>query len=86
MEGFDQVFSVDMGQGFPAVMCFGETLPSDQVLKLIAPTSRPQNLLHFPFWLSVDKVRGWFREVGPVFPGFLVGGEKRGMESWVDLP
>ena len=76
MKGFDQVISVEMGQGFPTVMCFGESLPSDQVLKLIAPALRPQNLLHFPFWLSVDKVRGWFREVGPVFSGFLVGGEK----------
>ena len=54
MEIFYQVVSTDVGQGFPAVMCFRESLPSDELLELIAPSSCTQNLLHFPFQLSID--------------------------------
>ena len=34
---FEQLVGVDVGQGFPAIMCFGEPFPSDEVLYLIAP-------------------------------------------------
>jgi hypothetical protein len=35
----DELIGHDVGKGFPAVMCFGESFPSDQVLELIAAFS-----------------------------------------------
>ena len=54
MEVFYQGVSVDVGQGFPAVMCLREPFPSDKVLELIAPSSYAQDLFHFPFRLAVN--------------------------------
>jgi hypothetical protein len=50
---FNEEVSVEVGQGFPAVMCFGETFPPDQVLELVASLPCAQDLLDFPFRLSV---------------------------------
>jgi hypothetical protein len=33
---FDELVGMDVGQGFPTIMCLGEPFSSDQVLKLIA--------------------------------------------------
>ena len=54
MEGFYQGVGIDVGQGFPAVMCFGEPFPPDKVLELIVPSPCAQNLFHFPFRLTVN--------------------------------
>ena len=32
MEFLEELISVDVGSWFPAIMCFGETFPPDQVL------------------------------------------------------
>jgi hypothetical protein len=48
----DAVIGIDVGQGFPAVMCFGETLPSDQVLELVLLSSCTQDGFNFPFRLA----------------------------------
>jgi hypothetical protein len=85
-EVFYQLFSIDMAEGFPAVMCFREPFPSNQILQLVTPPSCAQNLLHFPFRLAVDKVRGWFLKVGTVGCGFVVRGEKGSVEYIVNLP
>jgi hypothetical protein len=86
MEVFYQLFSIDVAEGFPTVMCFGEPFPSNQILQLVMPPSCAQNLLHFPFRLAIDKVRGWFLKVGTMDCGFVIRGEKGSMEYVVNLP
>jgi hypothetical protein len=43
-------------------------------------------LLHFPFRLTIDKVRGQFLKVGTMGCGFVVRGEKGSVEYVVNLP
>jgi hypothetical protein len=38
MKLLDKVVGIDMGQGFPTVMCLGKALPPNQVLQLVAPS------------------------------------------------
>ena len=54
MEVFYQGVGVNVGQGFPTIVCLREPFPPDKVLKLIAPSSCAQDLLHFPFRLTVN--------------------------------
>jgi hypothetical protein len=86
MEVFYHLFGVDMAEGFSTIMCFGEPLPSNQILQLVAPSSCAQNLFYFPFRLAVDEVRGWFLKVRAVDRGFIIGGEKGSVEYVVYLP
>ena len=75
MEHFYLSVGINVGQGFPAVMCFRKPFPLDQILELIALSSYVQSLFDFPLWLSIDKVWGWFCEIHSVFPCLLVQGE-----------
>jgi hypothetical protein len=86
MEVFYHLFGVDMAEGFSTIMCFGEPLPSNQILQLVVPSSCAQNLFYFPFRLAVDEVRGWFLKVRAVDRGFIIGGEKGSVEYVVYLP
>ena len=54
MEFLDQLVGVDVGQGLPAVMCFREAFPPDQVLELAAVASCAQNSGDFPFGLPIN--------------------------------
>ena len=56
----EELISVDIRRGFPAVMCFGETFPPDKILQLFPVSSDLEYLFHFPFWLPIDKVRSGF--------------------------
>ena len=56
----EELISVDVRCGFPAVMCFGETFPPDKILQLLPVASRLEDLFYFPLWLSINKVRSGF--------------------------
>jgi hypothetical protein len=60
IELLDELVSIDVGERFPAVMCFRESLPPDQVLELLASFPCTQDLFYFPFGLAVHKVRSGF--------------------------
>ena len=45
-----------------------------------------EDRFNFIFFFTVYKVRWWSEEVRAVFRHFLIGGKKRGVEDWVDLP
>ena len=76
MEVFYQGVSIDVGQGFSAVMCLGKPSPPDKILELIAPPSCTQDLFHFPLRLSVDQVWWQFWKVIPMFLSFPIWREK----------
>ena len=44
------------------------------------------DLLDFIFFFSIDKVRGWCREVLSMYGVLFVRGEKRSVEDWMNLP
>jgi hypothetical protein len=56
----DELVSVDVRERFPTIMGFGEPLPPDQVLELLVSFPGAQDLFHFPFGLTVYKVRSRF--------------------------
>ena len=59
MECIYQLVGINVGQGFPTVMGFGETLPSDQILELVMPLSCAQDLFDFPLgWLLMRSGAG----------------------------
>jgi hypothetical protein len=70
---FDKLVGIDVGQGFPTVMRFGESFPPDQVLELVTLLSCIQDLFNFPFRLAVDKVWGRFLIFVTIQGSFFVG-------------
>ena len=60
IEFCEELIGVDIRRGFPAVMCFREAFPPDKILQLLPIASGLEYLLHFPFWLSIDKVWSGF--------------------------
>jgi hypothetical protein len=66
---------VDVFCRFPCVVCFGVSVPFDQVLELPVASimSVTVDLLHFIFCFSVDKVRQWPGKVGSVCSCFAIG-------------
>jgi hypothetical protein len=73
VEFFDKLISVDVGQGFPTVMRFGESFPPDQVLELVMLFSCAQDLFNFPFRLAVDKIWDGFLIFVTIQGSFFVG-------------
>jgi hypothetical protein len=70
---FDKLVGIDVGQGFPTVMHFGESFPSDQVLELVMSLPYTQDLFNFPFRLAVDKVWDRFLIFVTIQGSFFVG-------------
>ena len=60
MELLEEFVGVDIGGWFSAVICLGETFPTDKVLQLLPITSGSEYSIHFPLWLSFDKIRRGF--------------------------
>jgi hypothetical protein len=54
-------------------MCQSVAFPSDQVLFLAPVLPISKDLLNFPFFFTVDKIRWRFKEVRAVFLRFFVG-------------
>jgi hypothetical protein len=67
-------------------MCRGIALPSDQVLFLAPILPISEDLLNFPFFFAIDKVRWWLEEVRAVFLRFFVGHQQGGVEHVVNFP
>jgi hypothetical protein len=59
----------------PCVVCFGVSVPLDQVLEFLVAFMIlvTADLLHFIFCFSVNKVRWWPGEVGSVCSCFAIG-------------
>jgi hypothetical protein len=70
---FDKLVGIDVGQGFPTVMHFGESFPPDQVLELVTLLSCAQDLFNFPFRLAVDKIWDGFLIFVTIQGSFFVG-------------
>jgi hypothetical protein len=70
---FDKLVGMDVGQGFPTVMHFGESFPPDQVLELVTLLFRAQDLFNFPFRLAVNKVWDRFLIFVTIQGSFFVG-------------
>ena len=67
-------------------MSRGVALPSDQVLLFSTIGLMSDDLLDFPFWFTIDKVRQGFQEVRAVLLCFVVGGQEGCVEDVVDFP
>ena len=67
MELFDQFISADVLGRLPTVVGFGVPFPSDQVLVLIVASSDIKDLIHFPFFLSINQFWWQISEIGAVF-------------------
>ena len=72
---FEQVRGVDLVSWFPRVVTVRVSFPFDQVLECSRPSmaSMIDDLFHFIFFFSVDKVRWRSGEVGPVRVRFAIG-------------
>lgn len=70
----------------PGVFFSGVPFPSDQERAGSWRSAVSDDLLDFIFLLSVDKVRGWYREVLSVYGILFVRGEKRSVEDQMNLP
>jgi hypothetical protein len=67
-------------------MRFRKTLPSDQVLELVASSSGAQDIFDFPFGLAINKFWDRFPVFTTIHGGFFVWGEQQGMEDVMDFP
>ena len=75
-------------RGFPCVVCFGVSLPFDEVLQLLRSpkVAVVPDLLHLKFHFAFYHVRRGPRVVDPVFCRFAVRGQQGGMEDVMDGP
>ena len=75
MIGFNNLGCMYGVSWFPCVVAFGVAEPFDKVLESsrASVTSVASYLLHFVFFLSVDKVRWWSGEVRSVSGCFVIG-------------
>ena len=71
---FDELGRMHLVSWFPCIVTFGVSFPFDEVLEPSGPamTSVVNNVLHFIFLFTIDQVRWWSGEVGPVCCGFSI--------------
>ena len=71
---FDEFWGVHLISWFPCVVAFRVPFPLDEILELSSPTmaSVVNNALHFILLFTIDQVRWWSGEVGPVCCGFSI--------------
>ena len=76
MIGFNKLRGVDLVSWFPGVVRFWVPNPLDEILEGSSPAgvSVINDFLHFVFFLSFDKVRGWPGIVRSVCVRFAIGG------------
>jgi hypothetical protein len=67
-------------------MCQGIAFPSDQILSFAPVLPISKDLLDFPFFFAIDKIRWWLKEVRAMFLRLFVGRQQGGVEYIVNFP
>ena len=71
---FDKLRGMHLVSWFPCVVALRVSFPLDKILESSSPSmmSVVNNALHFILLFTIDQVRWWSGEVGPVCCGFPV--------------
>ena len=70
----DELWGVHLVSWFPCVVTFGVPFPFDEILEPSGSsmTSVVDNAFYFVLLFTIDQIRWWSGEVGPVCCGFPI--------------
>ena len=71
---FDELWGMHLVSWLPGVVTFRVSFPFDEILESssLAMMSVVHYLLHFILLFTINKIRWWLGEIGPVCCGFLI--------------